>query len=404
MSSVFSVSVTRATVRLDGKSQGTTTYNVTNSSGRPLRGRAQLQPLESTGASWLGLTGEAMRNFAVNETHQFTVTVAVPPATAGGTYSFRLDVVSVENPDEDFTEGQTVAVEVLPPAEPTRRGRLIPLTVAAVLALAIGGLTWWLLTRKVEVPEVSDRPLQDALAVLDKKQLGHHIENVPDTTGRYKLDEVVSQSPEPGTFIARGDVVTLRVQRVEVPDVTTGSWDGQRASDEIKSKKLMPKLLFVHKAVENPQPYRVVAQAPKPGEKVLPGTLVVLSVFETSPFVGKWTNVNPESPTLESLVISRDKEAQLIVHLRYRQRDYGELRIPNSSISRNDRMEIVVLEKVGLKQKCTFQELPSGNLEVQLLTSFESGNGWVDSPDRSLDNVSQSELTAEEFLAFTKNL
>jgi beta-lactam-binding protein with PASTA domain len=281
MSSVFSVSVTEALVRLDGKGQATTTYNVTNTSGRPLRGRAQLQPLGSTAATWLSVSGEAVRSFAVGETHQFIVKVAVPPAATGGTYSFRLDVVSVENPDEDFTQGQAVAVEVPAPAPPKPARWPIFLAVAAVVVVA-GGLAFWILSRKAEVPPVVGKSLAEAIQALTDKQLGHREEEVVDKTGQFKPDEVVYQEPGAGEKAARGSAVLLRVQKgVAVPTLVGKTRDVASALLEQAGLTASETVVYETTVTPPPAPGDVVRQDPEAGKKAVPGSAVAIDVYES---------------------------------------------------------------------------------------------------------------------------
>jgi len=145
-------------LRPDAKGHVEVVFTVTNTTARPIRGMAKAKPMGDTKREWLGIEGETERDFAAGATEQFTVTfdapitpgpkveTAAPAATkpaagapaATGTsagapakkYPFRLDVSSAVVPDEDFTEGPTVTVEV---AE------------KPVIVKAEGGFRWWIL-------------------------------------------------------------------------------------------------------------------------------------------------------------------------------------------------------------------------------------------------------------------
>lgn len=199
--------------------RGEVVFNVTNTSGRPLRGRGRIVPLGSAKADWLSIAGEVERNFSVNETHQFAVQLSVPPETAEGSYTFRLDVASVHNPDEDFAEGQTVAFEV-PPA-PVPNGPFpwwIVAVVAGVIVLIGGGVVLWLLltTDKVTLPELAE------LSQFDETGARQRLEGLCDdpqpclevAPERESSTEVpqgfpITTKPEPGTEVEVGSQVTL---------------------------------------------------------------------------------------------------------------------------------------------------------------------------------------------------
>ncbi|HSK73089.1 MAG TPA: PAN domain-containing protein [Pyrinomonadaceae bacterium] len=97
------------------KGNATTVFTVTNTTLRPLRGIARIKPLGSTESAWLKIEGETERDFPPGEKHEFKVNFSKPqppePQPAGS-FQFRFDVVSAANPDEDFTEGPIVTVEV----------------------------------------------------------------------------------------------------------------------------------------------------------------------------------------------------------------------------------------------------------------------------------------------------
>lgn len=137
MAKSFAITTTATEVlRADAKGHAEASFTVTNTTSRAVRGLAKARPLGDTKQQWLNLEGEAERDFAPGATQQITVSFDGPrlepaPATAAGTaapppgalpapgvrkYPFRLDVESALKPDEDFTEGPTVTVEMVPPA------------------------------------------------------------------------------------------------------------------------------------------------------------------------------------------------------------------------------------------------------------------------------------------------
>jgi hypothetical protein len=153
MANPFSITAATETVRLDAQGRGANTFTVSNISGRPRRGRARLIPADPAQAAWLSLEGEAERDFTADGTHQFTVRIAPPAGTPPGRHTFGLDVVSVENPDEEWSQGPKVAFEI--PATPPAKKPFPWWIIAVILGLAlVGGLVGWLMTRDHEPEKV----------------------------------------------------------------------------------------------------------------------------------------------------------------------------------------------------------------------------------------------------------
>ncbi len=143
MASPFAITTASNTVLLNDKRQGQVTFTVNNISGRPLRGRARLVPQNPAVSDWLKIGGDAERDLTIAGTQQYPVQVSVPPQAAAGNYTFRLDMVAVDNPDEDFTQGPSVTFQA-PPPKVAGFPWWILLVVLALLVLVGGGvaLAW----------------------------------------------------------------------------------------------------------------------------------------------------------------------------------------------------------------------------------------------------------------------
>jgi hypothetical protein len=146
MANPFTITTAADSVRLDSQGRGSTTFTVSNRSGQPRRGRARLVPSSPEQASWLSVDGEAERSFSLDGTQQYTVRVAPPPGAPRGRYTFGLDVVSVENPDEEWSQGPKVAFEV-GPSQPAKKPFPWWIVVVAAAVLLVGGLAAWLMSR-----------------------------------------------------------------------------------------------------------------------------------------------------------------------------------------------------------------------------------------------------------------
>jgi len=138
MPSSFAITTAANSAPLDGNRQGQVVFTVSNTSVRAVRGRARVTPDNAAAATWFTLAGGAERDFSVNGTQQYTLQIAVPPTTAAGNYTVRLDMVGVDNPDEDFTQGPSVTIAVPAPLPVKKPFPWWIIAVAAVvLILAI---------------------------------------------------------------------------------------------------------------------------------------------------------------------------------------------------------------------------------------------------------------------------
>ncbi|MPZ48137.1 MAG: hypothetical protein GEU75_02300 [Dehalococcoidia bacterium] len=152
-SSPFAVTAAANSVRLDDKQSAVTTFTVSNASGRTLTGRAQLRTDQPAALPWLSVVGEPERVFPPNEAVQYSVNIAVPPGSPAGAYSFSLDMIGVENPDEMFSMGPPVSIEVKQ-VEVVKKE--LPswwwMPVAAGVVLLIGGVLAFVVLRGDDAP------------------------------------------------------------------------------------------------------------------------------------------------------------------------------------------------------------------------------------------------------------
>jgi hypothetical protein len=145
----FTVTAAGQRVNLDAAGAAQAPFTVTNTGAQTLRGRLLARPSEPAKPEWFSVAGESSRDFAPNAAEQVVVQLTVPPATTPGSYSFRLDAVSEVDPDEDFTEGPSVAFEVAPPPQPKKKFPWWIVAVAAgVVLLIIIGVVVFLLVRE----------------------------------------------------------------------------------------------------------------------------------------------------------------------------------------------------------------------------------------------------------------
>lgn len=279
MSGPFTITTATSSVRLDSERRGEMTFTVFNASGLPIRGRARLVPQESTAEAWLSVDEETEEDFDVAGTTSYTVRVAVPADAPAGRYSFRLDMVGVENPDELYSQGPTGVFQVPKPVSVSPFPWWIPVVAGGVVLLVGGVLLAFLLwPRTTEVPELEGEAIAGATAIL--AQAGLEVGEVDGESGSsIPRAYVVRSVPPAGEGVRRGTPVDLFVstgpQAVEVPNFAGQGIDEALAALEAAG------LALGATRYELPEPApgeAVIRSDPAAGEEIRPGEPVTLFV------------------------------------------------------------------------------------------------------------------------------
>jgi hypothetical protein len=158
MANPFSITAASNSVPLSGERTGQAAFTVFNASGRPIRGRALVVPEDPTAESWLSVVGDVEYSFDIAGTQQFLIRIEVPPSVAAGNVRFRLDMVDVENPDENYSRGPTVAFQV---PEPVATPQPFPWWIVAVVVGVI-----ILIGMAIMLPGIIDRRMATPVPVL----------------------------------------------------------------------------------------------------------------------------------------------------------------------------------------------------------------------------------------------
>jgi hypothetical protein len=218
MNRTFAITAVSERVTVGGDGRGDITFTVTNSSARPLRGQLRVRPLGSTKGEWLSVAGEAERVFSPNATQQVAVKVATSPGTPAGKYQFRLDAVSVINPDDDFTEGPTVDLEVKATEAPKKAFPWWIVAAAGGAVILIVTLTWLLWPGGgVEAPDVVGLDLEEATKKIEDSKF--KVEVTRQLNPSVGLNRVFAQDPVGKTKAKEGATVMLLVA-AQKPDET----------------------------------------------------------------------------------------------------------------------------------------------------------------------------------------
>jgi hypothetical protein len=132
---VFTVTTPSVSVTLTENRIGEVPFTVTNVGNRKLRARARITPAPGAPAGWFSVQGDSEQDFGIGAARQFVVRIDPPLGAAAGTYTFRLDAIGIERPDDEYSEGPSCQVTILPssPGQPkltTPRGYLTTLVGA----------------------------------------------------------------------------------------------------------------------------------------------------------------------------------------------------------------------------------------------------------------------------------
>lgn len=148
MATPFTITTPTNAILLDKDRRGLVVFTVANQTGRPVRVRMKVSPFAPTSAEWLTIDGEAERLLPIGSSDTCTVRIAVPPDVAPGPQAFRLDVVSVERPDEEWAQGPAVGFDTAPPPikEEPRPGPGYVETVGGAVIGAVLGVVLGLVT------------------------------------------------------------------------------------------------------------------------------------------------------------------------------------------------------------------------------------------------------------------
>jgi hypothetical protein len=207
MNRIFDITTASEHVSIGGDGRGEITFTVTNGSRRPLRGQLRVKPFGSTKGEWLNIAGETERVFSPNATQQVVVKVATPPGVPEGKYQFRLDAISVINPDEDFTEGPTIDFEIKAPEAPKKAFPWWIVAAAAGAVILVVTLTWWLWPRGIEVPEVVGLDVAEATKKLEGLKFKVEVTRQPNAS--VAAGQVFAQEPAGKSKVEEGASVTL---------------------------------------------------------------------------------------------------------------------------------------------------------------------------------------------------
>ncbi len=223
---------------------GSVVYSVNNKASDTRAGRLSVQAVGQTKAEWFTIEGEQERKFDPANSETVSVKLSVPGDVAAGNYSFRLRVVAVNDPDNDFADGPSATAEVAAPVD-TGGGGIKPwvwIVAALVLLVIIGGALFYFLHKPsgetpppeptvtatatattaatAPVPDLSGHTLAEAKTLA----VDFKVNSVPGAVGGKPPTTVISQIPAAGTVQTKGFPIEVTVDPgVVVPKVADES-------------------------------------------------------------------------------------------------------------------------------------------------------------------------------------
>jgi hypothetical protein len=232
----FAITTSTPSLQLNGSGQGEFTFTVSNTLRRPVRIRAVAEPEGQLHRGWLALGGAPERELAPDGTQTFSVRVSTPPGVPEGTYAFHLVVVDVDNPDEEFAIGPSVAFQVRRPgvAPPKKFPLWIALLAAGVLLLTVGAITAGIALRH-EAPGTGGAGPTPTVALRFNAQEGDYVDlGAPpslDFTGTVTIEAWIRPRNTGGfhNILAHGYSASPPGElylRVFAGHYQAGSWDG----------------------------------------------------------------------------------------------------------------------------------------------------------------------------------
>ena len=290
---------------------GSVVFAVNNKAGDTRSGRLSIQVAGQTKAEWFAIDGEQERKFDPSPASQtVTVKLSVPGEVAAGNYPFRLRVVAVNDPDNDFADGPATTAEVAAGVVPKPPKMWLWIVLAVVLLAVIGGVLWFVLKPKPDGPPIivptpsasaptptpSPTPSVPTTATVPNL-VGKTLAEAGPLAGDFDLTPVAGQAAgkAPDTILQQApaaDSVQNKGIPLKVtfdPGVIVPPLNGQNPEQAINT--LNRAGLHVQssttRCVENGTAGLIVDSQPKPNDRVASGSGVVVFVAVIDGMIGR---------------------------------------------------------------------------------------------------------------------
>ncbi len=132
----FAITVDRARTQVPPGRTAEIGITVSNVSGRRLVARPSVHAPDAQVASWVNVDQPHEQDLDEGETRRLAARIEIPASISPGTYTCRIIVSNVENPDEEFAEGPDLTIEVTADA-PAPERKPFPWWIVAVAGGAV---------------------------------------------------------------------------------------------------------------------------------------------------------------------------------------------------------------------------------------------------------------------------
>jgi hypothetical protein len=99
--------------RNSGPAQGSAVFTVINTSTENCEGRLSVQAAGAAKMEWFTIDGDRERCLPPRAAETVHVRLSIPPDVAPGDYPFRLRIVNINDPDDDYALGPVATAAIL---------------------------------------------------------------------------------------------------------------------------------------------------------------------------------------------------------------------------------------------------------------------------------------------------
>ncbi len=279
MPSPFAITTTVNKVKSEKTKSAKVPFTVTNQWDGSQRGRARIVPEPPAVPDWFSMEGEAERDFEnKGSIQQYVVQVSPDAKATSGSYAFRFDMIWVEDPEQNYTQGPSVAVEI-PEQAKRKLPSWLPWAVGAAVLVIMIAAALLLFGGKQTVPDVAGLSLEQAIIRLqdDNLRIGEpqQTDLCASDLGPVGARTVIASTPAAGASVKNRGFVQLVYASGQAPVPEVSGMPADSAKETLTAAGFQ----VSEEDRDSTQPQGTVIDASPPaGEMRACGQTVVLHV------------------------------------------------------------------------------------------------------------------------------